>query len=80
MPNYRKTQEAISRLSPEQYHVTQQNGTEPPGTGELLDNKEPGIYVDIVSKQLDRDDNGPSGDDPAPARRRRRDPDLDRGR
>src|SRR5262249_50067219 len=33
----------------EQYHVTQQNGTEAPGTGEYLDNKEPGIYVDIVS-------------------------------
>jgi peptide-methionine (R)-S-oxide reductase len=49
MANYRKTQEAISRLSPEQYRVTQQNGTERPGTGELLDNKEPGIYVDIVS-------------------------------
>jgi peptide-methionine (R)-S-oxide reductase len=29
--------------------VTQQNGTEHPGTGEYLDNKEPGIYVDIVS-------------------------------
>ena len=49
MAEYRKTQEAISRLSPEQYRVTQQNGTERPGTGELLDNKEPGIYVDIVS-------------------------------
>src|SRR6202521_3224656 len=49
MADYRKTPEAISRLSPEQYRVTQQNGTEPPGTGEFLDNKEPGIYVDIVS-------------------------------
>jgi peptide-methionine (R)-S-oxide reductase len=29
--------------------VTQQSGTEAPGTGELLDNYEPGIYVDIVS-------------------------------
>ena len=37
-----------SRLSPEQYRVTQQSGTEHPGTGEYLDNKEPGIYVDIV--------------------------------
>ena len=36
-------------LSPEQYRVTQQSGTERPGTGEHLDNKEPGIYVDIVS-------------------------------
>ncbi|MEI9985787.1 MAG: peptide-methionine (R)-S-oxide reductase MsrB [Aliidongia sp.] len=49
MANYRKTSEAISRLSPEQYRVTQQSGTERPGTGEYLYNKEPGIYVDIVS-------------------------------
>jgi peptide-methionine (R)-S-oxide reductase len=49
MPNYRKTAEAVSRLTPGQYRVTQQNGTEAPGTGEYLDNKEPGIYVDIVS-------------------------------
>jgi peptide-methionine (R)-S-oxide reductase len=49
MANYRKTQEAISRLTPEQYRVTQQSGTERPGTGEYLENKEPGIYVDIVS-------------------------------
>jgi peptide-methionine (R)-S-oxide reductase len=46
---YRKDPEAISALSPEQYRVTQQNGTERPGTGEYLDNKEPGIYVDVVS-------------------------------
>src|ERR1700730_8439708 len=49
MANYRKTPEAISRLLTEQYRVTQQSGTERPGTGEYLDNKEPGIYVDIVS-------------------------------
>src|ERR1700693_966598 len=49
MANYRKTPEAVSNLSPEQYRVTQQSGTERPGTGEYLDNKEPGIYVDIVS-------------------------------
>jgi peptide-methionine (R)-S-oxide reductase len=46
---YRKSQEAISKLTPEQYRVTQQSATERPGTGEYLDNKEPGIYVDIVS-------------------------------
>jgi peptide-methionine (R)-S-oxide reductase len=34
MAPYRKTPEAISRLSPEQYRVTQQSGTEAPGTGE----------------------------------------------
>ncbi len=49
MANYRKTPEAISLLTPEQYRVTQQNGTEAPGTGQHLDNKEPGICVDIVS-------------------------------
>ena len=49
MPTYRKTSEALSRLSPEQYRVTQENGTEAPGSGKLLDNHEPGIYVDIVS-------------------------------
>ena len=49
MSEYRKTPEAVARLSPEQYRVTQQNATERPGTGEYLDNKAPGIYVDIVS-------------------------------
>lgn len=49
MPKYEKTQESIARLSPEEYRVTQQDGTERPGTGKLLHNKEPGIYVDIVS-------------------------------
>src|SRR6185295_9983414 len=37
------------KLTPEQYRVTQQSATERPGTGPLLNNKEPGIYVDIVS-------------------------------
>ena len=49
MRTFSKDPGAISRLSPRQYRVTQQNGTEMPGTGEYLDNKEPGIYVDIVS-------------------------------
>ena len=49
MPTFRKDPDAISKLSPEQYRVTQQNGTERPGTGEHLNNKEPGIYVDVVS-------------------------------
>ena len=47
--NYRKTPKVISSPSPEQYRVTQESGTEAPGTGEYLDNKEPGIYVDVVS-------------------------------
>ncbi|MFC4278818.1 peptide-methionine (R)-S-oxide reductase MsrB [Achromobacter aloeverae] len=46
---YRKDPEAIARLTPEQYRVTQESGTEYPGTGEYLDNKEAGLYVDIVS-------------------------------
>ena len=49
MPEYKKTPEAVARLTREQYRVTQQNGTEAPGTGALLDNHEPGIYVDVVS-------------------------------
>ncbi len=46
---YAKTDEAIRNLTPEQYRVTQQSGTEMPFTGAYNDNKEPGIYVDIVS-------------------------------
>ena len=49
MPEYRKTPEALARLTPIQRHVTQESGTERAGTGELLDNKAAGIYVDIVS-------------------------------
>ena len=49
MPSYQKSAEAIARLTPEQYRVTQQSGTERPGTGKYLNNKEAGIYVDIVS-------------------------------
>lgn len=46
---YSKTDEAISRLTQEQFRVTQNSGTERPYTGEYYKNKEPGIYVDIVS-------------------------------
>ncbi|NVD42919.1 peptide-methionine (R)-S-oxide reductase MsrB [Ensifer sp. HO-A22] len=46
---YRKTDDAIRKLTPEQFRVTQQSGTERPFTGEHNDNKRPGIYVDIVS-------------------------------
>ena len=49
MPTFSKNQDALRALTPEQYRVTQQNGTEAPGTGEYLKNHEPGIYVDIVS-------------------------------
>src|ERR1700677_2829942 len=49
MKKYSKDPAAISKLSPEQYRVTQESYTERPGTGAYLNNKEPGIYVDIVS-------------------------------
>ena len=49
MQTYKKTPEAVSKLTPEQFYVTQESGTERPGTGALLHNKEPGIYVDVVS-------------------------------
>jgi peptide-methionine (R)-S-oxide reductase len=49
MATYAKTDDALARLSPEQYRVTQESGTERPGTGKYLGNKAAGIYVDIVS-------------------------------
>ena len=49
MKTYQKTKEAVAALNPEQFRVTQNSGTERPGTGEYLDNHEVGIYVDIVS-------------------------------
>ena len=49
MTLYKKDTMAVESLTPEQYRVTQGNGTEHPGSGEYLDNYEPGIYVDIVS-------------------------------
>lgn len=49
MTRYTKDPEAIARLDPEAFRVTQQNGTERAWTGTLLNNKAAGIYVDIVS-------------------------------
>ena len=46
---YRKDPTRLAALTAEQYRVTQQNGTEYPGTGEHLNNFRPGLYVDIVS-------------------------------
>jgi peptide-methionine (R)-S-oxide reductase len=49
MPTYRKTPEALARLTPEQFRVTQQNGTERPFDNPYNDHREPGLYVDVVS-------------------------------
>jgi peptide-methionine (R)-S-oxide reductase len=49
MKRYEKSDAAIAALTPEQFRVTQQSGTERPGTGAYLKNDEPGIYVDVVS-------------------------------
>jgi peptide-methionine (R)-S-oxide reductase len=49
MTKYHKSPDVISTLNQEQYRVTQENGTEHPGTGEYLDNTLQGVYVDIVS-------------------------------
>ena len=49
--NYSKpsSEELRERLTPLQFHVTQENGTEPPFNNEYWDNKREGIYVDVVS-------------------------------
>jgi methionine-R-sulfoxide reductase len=51
------------KLTPEQYRVTQQCGTEPPFRNEYWNNHKPGIYVDVVSGEplftsLDKFDSG----------------------
>src|SRR5699024_5423462 len=40
------------RLTPIQYHVTQENGTERPFQNEYWDNDKEGIYVDIISGEV----------------------------
>jgi len=49
MKTYNKNPEAVSLLTPEQYRVTQEDCTERPFQNEYWDNKEPGLYVDVVS-------------------------------
>jgi len=49
MAKYTKSAEAVARLSPEQFRVTQHSATERPFENEYWDHDEPGIYVDIVS-------------------------------
>jgi len=47
--DYRKTDEAVSSLTPLQYRVTQEAATEPAFRNRYWDTKDAGIYVDIVS-------------------------------
>ena len=47
--NHKKMTDLKEKLTPLQYKVTQEEGTEPPFTNAYWDNKEKGIYVDIVS-------------------------------
>ncbi|MGC2213862.1 MAG: peptide-methionine (R)-S-oxide reductase MsrB [Silvibacterium sp.] len=49
MSKYTKNPDAISRLSPEQFRVTQQNATEHPFENIYWEHDEPGLYVDVVS-------------------------------
>jgi peptide-methionine (R)-S-oxide reductase len=49
MNQYKKSPDAIAALDAEQFRITQKSGTEAPGSGEYLHNKEAGIYVDVVS-------------------------------
>ncbi len=63
MAQYTKTTDAVSRLSREQFRVTQQGATERPFENAYWDHDAPGIYVDIVSGEplfssLDKFDSG----------------------
>lgn len=49
MSHYRKTPEAVSRLTPEQYRVTQDAATERPFDNIYNGHKAAGLYVDVVS-------------------------------
>lgn len=49
MPTYEKKPEALAKLSPEQFDVTQRGGTERPFANAFWDNHEAGLYVDVVS-------------------------------
>lgn len=65
MPEYKKPsdEELRQKLTPQQYQVTQKEGTERAFNNEYWDYKEPGIYVDVASGEplfssLDKYDSG----------------------
>ena len=63
MPQKPSKEELKSKLTPMQYKVTQEEGTEPPFQNEFWNNKKDGIYVDVVSGEalfssLDKFDSG----------------------
>ncbi|MFH0783306.1 MAG: peptide-methionine (R)-S-oxide reductase MsrB [Pseudomonadota bacterium] len=63
MGKHNSKEDLKKRLTPLQYEVTQESGTEPPFKNQYWDNKEQGIYVDIVSNEplfssLDKYDSG----------------------
>lgn len=63
MSQYTKNPDALAKLTPEQIRVSRENGTERPFTGEYLDNKKPGLYVDLISGEplftsMDKFDSG----------------------
>ena len=77
MPTYRKNPEAVSKLTPEQYRVTQTDETERLFANEYFDNEEPGLYVDVVSGEplfasFDKFDSGRDGRVSRPSRRKHR--------
>ena len=49
MRRYERNPDVIAALDAEEFYVTQQSGTERPGTGKYLNNKDPGIDVDVGS-------------------------------
>ena len=62
-PNKPSPEDLKKKLTPEQFRVTQQCGTEPPFRNEYWDNHQPGIYVDVVTGEplftsLDKFDSG----------------------